>query len=95
MLNRNPTKSNSDYYRRLIDESDNRKININNTQNKNNFLRGNTNKTRAASLDKNNYNFYNSIAPNPISENDRIKNARLGTHILYNNQYGLNKYKYH
>ena len=95
MLNRNPTKSNSDYYRRFIDESDNRKININNTQNKNNFLRGNTNKTRAASLDKNNYNFYNSIAPNPISENDRIKNARLGTHILYNNQYGLNKYKYH
>ena len=95
MLNRNPTKSNSDYYRRLIDESDNRKININNTQNKNNFLRGNTNKTRAASLDKNNYNFYNSIAPNPISENDRIKNARLGTHNLYNNQYGLNKYKYH
>ena len=93
LLNRNQTKLSSDYYRRLIEESDNRKLNINNTQNKNNFLRGNTNKTRAASSDKNNYNFYNSISPNPISENDRIKNARLGAHIPYN-KYGYNNYKF-
>jgi hypothetical protein len=92
LLDRDQTKFNSDYYRRLMEESDNRKKNSNNIQNKNNFLRGNTNKNRAASSDKNNYNYYNSIAPNPIHDYNKMKNARLGTHIQYNNIYRPNNH---